>query len=346
MKIGILTTFDEINPCAYLQAYALQFFLKERGYQNYLINYKSFKYYCYEMKIYLCQKNPIRLFENIRKILRFKSLHKELKKTKFTFWLEDVNREEFDIIILGSDEIWNFKNCIGVADPAYYSVGLKAKKFIAYAPSFGNVDEMMEIPEYVIEGIKNINHISVRDINSLNILKNKLGISARLVLDPTFLYDFDRVLEEPRYSNYILVYGFFDEYTMNNIKLFSREIGLPIISVFYPNRESDLNVNVISPLQWIGFIKNASYIITNMYHGLIFSLKYRKNFATQITPYRKNKLDTLIKLFKLEQRVFNKDENVFIGEIFKTELNYSEILEKIGVYKRDSVNFLLEAIND
>ena len=347
MKIGILTTFDEINSGAYLQAYALQNFLKISGYDSYFINYKTLNYFLKEWKIYLLQKNPIRLVENIGKILKFKSDHRKFKKTKFSFSVNNIHKENFDVIIMGSDEIWNFSNCIGADIPAFSSYGLKAKKFISYAPSFGSVSIDSEFPHYIVKGVKQINHLSVRDENSLKILKDKFNRSnVKLVLDPTFLYDFDNELDIiPRIirGNYILVYGFFDQQTMNEIKAISHKMNVQTISVFYFNSNCDKNMMMISPFEWLNLIKNASYVVTNMYHGTIFSLKFKKKIALQVTPYRKNKIETLINIFGLEELVLRDDNN--IAQIFEKNVNYNEIHKKIDRYKKESMKYLLDGIN-
>ena len=123
MKIGILTTHDEINPGAYLQAYALQRVLTKMGYANEIISYKMPRYMFREYKAYLLHRNPKILVNSFRKMLKFYRVQRRLRATDLTFSVSRVNEMDYDLIILGSDEIWNFKNCIGVDVPLYYSYG-------------------------------------------------------------------------------------------------------------------------------------------------------------------------------------------------------------------------------
>ena len=346
MKVGILTTHDEINHGAYLQAFALQQTLNNLGCYSLLINYKSFNYLFAEYKIYICQKNPVNIIKNLFKISKFKKSLKLLNCTRHHFTARSVNQEGFDLIVLGSDEIWNYSNCIGEAMPLHFADGLQAKKIISYAPSFGNVVCSDVFPGYVERGLRRLCAVSVRDRNSFDIVTNKLKLPCTLVLDPTFLISFDKYLVSPKYSNFILIYGFFSADLQKEITRFAIKENLITISVGYINKWCDKNIVAVSPFEWVGYISASKYVVTSMYHGTIFSLKYKKQFCTYVTPYRRNKLETIAEIFGVSDRMITDETFSSLSDILKNRIEYLPIDQIIDVWKSKSINFLKDAIYD
>ena len=114
MKVGIVTTFDEINFGAYLQAYSLQKHIESLGYRAELINYKSMEYKKAELIATYKIKNPFYLVNTIRKAFKFhKAQRKHMRVTSKFKTINDINKQNFDVLVFGSDEIWNLNNCLG-----------------------------------------------------------------------------------------------------------------------------------------------------------------------------------------------------------------------------------------
>src|SRR5690606_3808547 len=188
---------------------------------------------------------------------------------------------KYDYVIVGSDIVWNFKDPFLGSDPIYFGQGLDGTRLISYAPSFGNISISDSLPDFVSRGIKNFEKISVRDTNSAEIIKNISGVEPETVLDPTFLIDpspFERVVSRPH--PYLLVYAYhLREHEIRSAKAFAKQRGLQTVAVGYRCDWADKNVIALGPFEWLGYFKNASYVLTSTFHGTIFSLKYQKNFA-------------------------------------------------------------------
>lgn len=340
MKIGILTFHDGINHGAFLQTYSLYHTIIKMGYTPEIINYKNFKHWKTEYHCFLWVRNPKVLLKNTLKILKFKYCQKKMKQTKFSFHLECL--PEYDKVIIGSDEVWNYK--VNHADSIYFGIGLKAKQKIAYAASFGSVSIDDILPELYKKSLSHFEFLSVRDQNSLNIINNNLkGKACEKVLDPTFLYDF------PQYSNinsnYILVYTTgIDKELQNEIRSFAKKQNKTLIAIGYNIRWCDKNYIALSPFEWISFFQNADMVITTMFHGTVFSIKCKRNFCTILEPYRVNKIKNMLEEFCLADRIYSEKNKFDI--IFSKEIDYVSVDNIIDVQRNHSKKYLEKVLDE
>lgn len=320
MKIGILTYHDGINHGAFLQTYSMYCELKKLNADVQVINYKSFKHWMIEYKCFLYTKKINLLVNNIRKIIKFKKSQQLLNCGKFTFCVDKI--DSFDKVVLGSDEIWNYSNELGL-NPVYFGYGIKAKSIITYAVSFGSLSSETKLPDQLINCICNIDALSVRDENSMKILKNNLPKTkfVEKVLDPTFLHDFSGEEKSCKYKNFILLYttGVSIEQS-KEIYDFAKKSNKILIAIGYYNKYCDYNIINLDPFEWLGFFLSADMVITTMFHGTVFSIKYNKEFCLIMDPYRKNKLSDLIKELNLGERVYS-EENRLVN-IFNSKIDY------------------------
>jgi len=346
-KVGILTTHDEINYGAFLQAYALQKAISGLGYECLIINYKGFKHWILEYWYVLRAVNPIYFIRKLFKVFAFRRDQSKASLTSFSFSKKSINRYGFETIVLGSDEIWNFKNCIGeVFIPAHYGIGVTAKKIISYAPSFGSIGKNEQIPNDIKNSLNGLDAISVRDLNSKIIIDQIADKKAEIVVDPTLLIDFTGDEVKPAISRYILVYiaGKIPDDLIKQTIEFSRKNNLKLISVGYRNKWCNSNCIAVSPFEWIGYVKNADYVLTNMFHGTIFSVKYRRSLCIVLSEYRMNKLGYLVnEILGINDFVFSKDRT--LETIFSGRPNYSEVETRLSQKRESSLQYLKTAID-
>jgi hypothetical protein len=351
-KIGILTFHDGINHGAFLQVYALQEFLISYNFDVEIINYKSAKHKKLEIEHFIFFKpyfnfNPIwflkntkRRLDNLRKVIKFKKCHKHLKITDYIDSIDKIQTEKYDVVITGSDEIWNYNNAICGFDTTYFGKGIKSKKLISYAASFGNVDTINSKLETISFLLKKYSKISVRDINSQAILK-RLNISSELVLDPTLLYDRFKP-KQVKESNYILVY--LNHITSENIlsiREFASKNKKTIITIGYHANWANISKVALDPFEWINYFYSADYIITNTYHGTIFSIIFRKLFLI-LNPGRKsNKINSLLENLNIKYLIKNE-----LIECNFPPIDYEMVFRIIKDYREKSKYFLINAIHD
>lgn len=341
--IGILTYHDGFNYGAYLQVYALQNTLKNHGVDNLIINYKSKKHFFNEYFCFLKTKNPLLLVKNIIKIFKFLSAHKKLDLTEFCTDIQKARGKGFDVVIFGSDEIWNYRSPFVGKDLSYFGKNVPAQKFVSYAASCGSIDSNVEIDDDVKAMLSGFNVLSVRDENSRRIVSKVTGKQVDLVLDPTLLYDFSTLEKECEEKNFILFYGSgLTEQEENEIKAYAKEKGKKLISFGYRNNFCDVSAVEKGPFEFLGYIKAADEVITTMFHGTLFCIKYRKNFSIYTDEYRTNKLSTILDLLGLECRRVGERP---LKEIQDMPIDYDKINKILEEKKKESISFILNSIN-
>ncbi|BCS96484.1 hypothetical protein DSLASN_21160 [Desulfoluna limicola] len=340
MKIGIVTTYDEINFGAYLQAYSLQKYIESLGYDSEFINYKSFEYKKAEIFATYKTKDFSYLLEIIKKSIKFYKALSCLDISKKYRSIRDINNAKYDVIIFGSDEIWNLSNCLGgIIDTYYFGACMNSKK-ISYAPSFGSTSTLENSPDNIKRALLDFRHISLRDKNSFDIINSIFPKEPAIVLDPTFLIDHP-AKESNISSKYIFYYCASDNPELDmEVERLSEKLGIEVIAFGYKHKKFKSIVN-IGPFEWLGYLKSAEYVVTNMFHGTIFSIKYKKKFIVGMTEYRENKLGYLLELLALRDRVYKTNE---LENVLFQDIDYSKTFEIISEMTNKSKDYLKKAL--
>jgi hypothetical protein len=278
VKIGILTFHRGTNYGAFLQAWSLHQLLQNYGLDVSIIDYQNTAYRKAERNVFL--------FQNIRH-LKNKDWSKPLKYYLFRFWqwryLNMSKGSMYDLVIFGSDEIWNLNNWVGMIDLKLFGFGFENSRKIALAPSFGSTEISNLLPKKdIIFLLSKFAHISVRDTISQDYLK-KVGIASDLMLDPTMYINWSQNSLVGKYSRklktrrYAIV-------NINQTKIFQNDLlklrdylteihHIELICLTYTNSIAGLNcVSVPNPFEWISYYLNAMFIITDTFHGAIFGL--------------------------------------------------------------------------
>lgn len=348
--IGILTFFDYINYGTYLQAYALHNYLLQKGYDNEFINYRTRKNRKNEYDLVLKKdsKGNILLFLRIlTKIIKFRLYHKRFKKTRRLYTREQLAAIHYNTIIVGSDQIWCYtKEWAGLETP-YFSDQLQAKKLITYAASMGPDKYDQQHPRSISRLMKNFHHISVRDTNTFHFARMLNPNQPQMVLDPTFLYDFSKECKKIKLRNYILFYSdgpVPSPEVVESVKKLACEHNLQIVSIGKKYDWCDRNFITPSPFGYIGYIKNANFVITCMYHGLMFSVKYKKQFAMFLIPERENKSLDFLNRIGLSQRVIQNGEMAI--KLYNTPIEYSPVEKFLEKEKKISEDFLMNMLEN
>lgn len=343
MKVGILTYHDGFNYGAFFQVYCLQSFLLQNGFDCHIINYKSTGFTKREYRCFIKPKRPLFSLRNLRKIRQFKKAHKKLRLTERIFNSKKLSALHFDRIIIGSDEIWNFKAKLPKLDPAYFSHNLNADRIISYAASFGNIYESRSIPSQLVNALKRIEHISVRDVNSFNIMSSISNKPVEVVLDPTVLVDLSSEAILPEGRDFILIYGYsFSPKMISAILDYAHSTGEKTISVGYRLSWCDLSLDALSPFQWLGYFATCDCVITTMFHGMLYSILNHKDFCMLETPYRRNKVGNLLYELGLSNRMINENES--IKDVFSTRIDFLKVDKLLETKRVRSKEFLLKAL--
>lgn len=370
MKIGILTHPLKTNYGGILQNYALQYVLRSLGYSVETINWQENKSIIYIVTscIYrlfahyiLRKKNmPTDMFLNVTNkqflyissnIQAFISKHIKLSQKILSLKrIGDVNGFGYDVIVVGSDQVWSSQYV-----PTMFLDFIKDDKTkkIAYAASFGKDywtynDHMTDICSLLA---KEFTGISVREDSAVSLCKKYLGVSAIQVLDPTLLLDSEiyssLINDENRVKPYLMTYVL-DANTQKEkiINSVSQFLQIPEYTI-RENKQTwklfgDNSNLVVKPIEsWLQGIRDSEFVVTDSFHGVAFSIIFNKQFIA--IGNRKRGLarfQSILKQFNLLDRLV--DENTNIDNYFKNlkVIDYDKVNMQKKILQDKSMQFL------
>lgn len=344
IKIGILTFHDGYNFGAFLQAYALQRTLERLGFLPEFINYRSRRHAYVEYRCLFVTRRPKVFFGAFLKMLAFYRAHKKFNLSCAISDAKGLSQLNYPCVIFGSDEIWNYLSPIIKLDPVYFGVGVPTGRRISYAASCGSLPADSNVPDVVSQGWRSFDSISVRDANSKAIVSKHVNVPVELVIDPTFLVDFSGEEIQCHQKDFILVYTTeFSPQAQKAVREYATRVGKRLVSIGYRNAFCDENVIGIGPFEFLGYVKAASVVITSMFHGTIFAIKYNKPLAILVDPYRTNKLATMLEKFELESRVTDAEG---LEATLCKPIDYARINNLIAEGVEQSMNYLQRVCKD
>lgn len=283
MKIGIFTIFDAYNYGSFLQAFAMQSFLTDRGHQVYMIDVRD------SLKSVFAQKYFAKsISRSILKLKRWYAYHNDWRLLNIVS-LNDY--PELDLAVIGSDEVWNIENPSFTHASQYYGIDIKARNIIAYAPSLGySTDNSYDVYPHLRNGIvSNISWIGARDEFTRKFAEEIGHSSINMVCDPTLLLsgEWQKYEQEVQINEPFVIYYSYQEDTpfKKYIQCFAKEYNLRVASVGFNYKWCD-NQAIVSPTQFLSLVRRSSCIITSTFHGTVFSTLYNKPFV-QVHPARK-----------------------------------------------------------
>lgn len=299
MKIGIFTLTDALNYGAFYQMFALQQYLKENFDDKYSITVYSPKENFKEKLIKYFSYNPKRLYR--KSILRWKFI-KDMGEVD----IKKYNGENLDFAFFGSDEIWNIENKSFPNDPNFFGIKVNANTKVAYAPSIGfaKIESFDLYPEF-LKSINSLDHIFYRDNLTKNLVQRAGRKDSIRVIDPTILYDkwerhitpFKIKINHP----YIAYYSYLSNPPfLKTLIDYSKEKNTPIISAGYNTHDwADQNL-VLSPWEFLSFLKNADCVFTTTFHGTIMSTLLNNSVLFSASSHKVKDFSKLMELSKYE----------------------------------------------
>jgi hypothetical protein len=339
MEVGILTLHNAFNFGAYLQAYALQKTIAELGHEVEFISLSRREGSLRRMRTML-SKRPKKLVFNFNKYLAFRQAWRSINVNTESY---SRTRKHYDAVVIGSDEVWNIKNPTFAVMPEYFGQGLNSNKIITYAPSSSKTT-YVDIAQnaQLVHGMRNIHHFSARDRNTFEIVEKVANKPVTMVLDPTFLVGYDEEVEDVRIGTrgYVLVYTYeFDPVKIKKTREFARSRGLKLVSPCFYNDWCD-EVVPCTPFGFLGLIRDAEYVVTDTFHGSIFSVLYKKQFGSFASE--KLKVASLLSALGLSGRELRGVDD--IGSVLDEPIDYEAVQTFLEQERGVSLNFLSQAL--
>ena len=343
MRIGILTYHEGLNHGAYLQAFATMRILEQLGHEVTIINYKNKEHWIQEdVRPWLVYRRPVRFLDHFNKRHAFREDHKKFHLTPFTKDPKKVQEWDFDVVVIGSDVVWNYK--IFGFDPVYFG-GVVADRKVSFAASSGWVNHGDLHPKGLAEGLSSFDAISVRDENTRAIVQAATGEDAPIVLDPTLVYDFgdDEVMTSRirEFGDYLLIYAYVSDPEMvKKIQDLAAEKGLKTLSLGYRQFWCDKTLMDVGPLEWLSFYRHAACVATSTFHGMIFALKYEKEFLYIKNEKAKNRVISLAEICGLSQIMFGD-----LNDIVMVNPDYMSVKTALKPLVDSSLKWLSKAVD-
>ncbi len=359
MKVGIMTIFKTGNYGGILQAYALKKAIEEYGLGDAkIINYSSksvegkvtvkefFSKGLFGMALYVVEK--LYYYPRMKKMRKFSSELVEgpqLERDE----LKRLN-DEYDIFLSGSDQIWNLK--IQEGDTSYLLDFVKEKnKKRSYASSFGTKDFDEETMQTLKSLLKDYEKITIREVGGQELIYDLLGKKVDVVLDPTLLLDKkswkDLVHADSENKDYIFCYQMGHSAKIANYaSKISKEIKAKKI-VFVPFPICGICKCICklgySAKDWLSAIYHSKCIVTDSFHGIVFSLIFEKDFYYVVTSStvreRMGRVKTLLSKLDLEDRIIDDNELEF------SSINYQKVNQLLSKEREKSLELLRWVLN-
>lgn len=368
MKIAILTWLHNGNYGSILQAYALQKFIEINGYEvedidynpsaktklvNWITNFNSIDLFKEKLDIKIRKKkgNVKELEKRLDNIDSFRN--KYIKTTKKCDKTSDLKKiqNEFDIFICGSDQIWSPR----LMNPNFYFSFLNENKYrIAYAPSLG-VTSVSRIKRNKIKRlISKFDKISVREETGANILKELTDKDVSVQIDPTLLLhktEWSKIAKFETNEKYILCYLLTENKDyIEIVRKKADDLGCKVIVILTdvgPFNTGFEEKSSVSPEEWLGLVKNSELVMTDSFHGLIFSAIFNrdfyifKRFSNDDKKSQNSRIFNIAKLLNVENRIVGED-----GALSNDKIDYEFINKIIEEERINSGKWLINSVEE
>ena len=362
MRIGVYTHPLHLNYGGILQAYALQRVLQDMGHDAVYIEWMPYNYRLASLKIYLWRfllkifrNRAVIVFLEIKRNRFYNKISKFAKNNIVILPIGDLQEQDIDTLIVGSDQIWRPLYISNIED-AYLGF---AKDWdvrrIAYAASFGVADwsEYSEAQTQVCsELIKNFDAISVREDSGVDLCRNYLGVDAKHVLDPTMLVDVKHYMChinncKKQYPKCMCLAYILDEAddklaVLNSVAKYQGYNICQWKNIDVPNIKNP------TVEEWLKGFHDAEFVFTDSFHGCVFSIIFNKPFIAFGNEGRgMARFESLLRQFGLEQ-FFIKSKDQFSEKMVDDVISLSKpdtIQNRLNQLRQESYEFLKSALD-
>lgn len=350
-NVAILTLpLTNYNYGGLLQAYALQTYIRE----NYNVEvqhidrqYNLSKIIGFKSKLYKLINYPYTEKINAYNapIKKFIDAHIRVSKafTSQAAFIKYLNRNKIDLLITGSDQVWNKNYAYNIHEDLILDIPYQATK-ISYAASFGaNHYADLEL----LSKISKLDGISVREADAKTMLNNKC-IDAKHHIDPTLLLEADvyKKLAQKSKKNfpheisaYVLDKNPETEEFLKEIQSITGKNLNKVGDKIKITKSNYKNIHQVadSVEDWLNAFYQAEYVITDSFHGCVFSILFNKQFVTLGNKKRGlDRFNSLLSLFGLEDRLISSK-----GELSKilTPIDYQKINQRLNELREESKQY-------
>lgn len=381
-KIGLAVCYDTKNFGSQLQVLATVKKVESFGFDTEIIRYKKIitpRFICQTIpRLFNISfvKSKLLAKKQVKEINKVPEIAQEVKKRNKRFetfvdkyftnlspvykgWETLVKRsaEKYDLFLCGSDQLW-LPNNLG---SHFYTLEFAPdnKPKIAYATSFG----VSQVPWFQKKRTKKylerFHALSTREYAGKRIIHELTGLDVPVVCDPTLLFSGKEWLNQIPQKNIIKEPYMFCYFLGRNaehralVKEFQKLNHLKIVTCpFLDNfvtedlEFGDIRLFDIDAYDFVNLIRNAEYVLTDSFHGSVFSILNHKKFMvfnryTSGTDSRNSRIDSLCESLKLNERRFSGN----VADI-QAEIDYEKVDANLKILRDDSIAYLERSLNE
>lgn len=345
--IGLITVFYSENCGSVLQAYALSQTLHKLEKSVVCIDTRS-KYSPLTLKNLFLRVGKRFISGDFRGVNHALECHRSFSRVineyfPFVNMNSAIKDADIDTFVLGSDTLWDVENGHFSAHPELYWPRKIGKRIVTYGVSVANTQfAQLQKLKYPKESLDTMAAISVRDQHTMNVISALTKNRIEYVCDPTLLVSrecFDSFWHEVHSEQYLAVYVFEElaEEEIIQIQNFAKSKGCLILSI--GKNLSWCDKVVAATLQnFISYMSQAEYVVTNTFHGSIFSIIYQRQFVS--FARKKKKVTEVLQNLGLELCLYLPGQKV--SDILEGHLDYLMVEEKICLLREQSLYYLKE----
>lgn len=337
-----------------MQTYALCRFLKEHGFEVEIVDIRMFEP---NLKTISEGSNiVIRLVKSVVYPMRMNKIFRNFypNMTRHYVSMDDLRNDppKSDYYIVGSDQVWNHTIQRDKAPAYFLDFGPEGVKRLSYASSFG-LSQWEEGPYSKTDDVQKwfdkFMAISVRENEGQLILKETFHKDSTLVLDPTLLHNgYPEISGKVKQRREIVCYKLNKTSDFwANMPAVRQKLGMPalLLNHNFPKEGFKYHFNP-SVNQWVSRIAGASFVLTDSFHGVAFSVIYKKQFVAILNHNGKDsRLISFLKLLHLEDRMFNSVEAVSETDSWLKPIDYTQVETYMNDIRKQSVDYLLGALD-
>ncbi len=370
MKIGIITFHYALNQGAVLQAYALQTLLQSWGHQIEFIDYHPKHHFHYKDFITKSPKLLLEKWRNQYNGIIYRRYQRQFNKVlcigNIRYKTEKNLRNNppiYDIYIAGSDQIWNFTKRIDYAYMLDFVPQDKMK--IAYAASLGQCTIPQKLHNELCYLLSSFRAISIRESNGKDFIyeliqKKESKIPVTQTLDPTLLIkkeEYEHITESikessPYIASYIL--SMMEKSHEDILSYIIKKNGLRLINLRNPDTCVYLSFaknRIVTPYQFLSYIKHAEFIICSSFHAVVFSLIFHKPFIVLVPSKFRDKggnkrINSLLTALGLVHHCIYDFNPIIIDQLMKEQICWVDIDQTISRLAKESQDFLKTYIHE
>ena len=324
------------NSGSSLQAFALQRYIESRGCNCSIINYcpDYLRYNGNKFKSIILNLT-LNLFTHIeieKKLKAFRENYLKVTPELFKTYSDLLNHSfDVDIVISGSDQLWNPSYACGLDDAYYLSfIGNNKVKKIAYAASVGKDSLTAEEIEKLQLKTKKFDSITVRE---KQIVDNIFTHSVQWVCDPVFLIDesvyLDMMTTRQVKDKYLLVYLIYENSQLLDkyIEEYRKQRGGKVIQIggFRRKCDCDIHIKELDPLDFLSYIKYADYVVSSSFHATAFSILFNKEFSVLNPQRNHSRIESLLSVSESVTNRMITERNIV--DQFIDKINYVKVNE-------------------